>query len=111
MFRQIPVLLVLGAIPQLAPAAEIEVRTAIERGLLRAQTSATRYIENRSCFSCHHQLAVPVLAAAKERGFAIDSWVLWSQTEVTRETFRPKLDRVEKGQNVGGSNTTVAYAL
>ena len=46
---------------------------AIERGLKRVQASANRYIENRSCFSCHHQLAVPVMAAAKERGFAVEA--------------------------------------
>jgi N-acyl-D-amino-acid deacylase len=56
-------------------------------------------------------LAIPVLAAAKERGFEVDAWVLWSQTEFTRETFRPKLDRIVKGEAIPGANTMAAYAL
>src|SRR5258708_10763024 len=93
MIRQIFVLLPLFVATQSARSAEPDVRAAIERGLKRVQASANRYIENRSCFSCHHQLAVPVMAAAKDRGFTVDPWSLWSQTEFTRLTFRPKLDR------------------
>src|SRR5262245_94720 len=79
-------------------ADEANVRRAIERGLRRSETAAARYAENRACFSCHHQLAVPVLAAASDRGFQIDRWLLWAQIEFTRESFRLKLDQVRKGQ-------------
>jgi N-acyl-D-amino-acid deacylase len=91
--------------------ADPDLRAAVERGLARVQTAAGRYIENRSCFSCHHQLVVPVLAEAKARGFRVDPWVLWSQTEFTRETFRSKLDRIVQGQAIPGANTMAAYAL
>src|SRR5215813_8258492 len=111
MARTFFALLVLAATAQSARSTDVDVRTAIERGLKRVQTAASNYIENRSCFSCHHQLAVPVMAEARERGFTVDSWVLWSQTEVTRESFRPKLDRIVKGQGVPGANTMAAYAL
>src|SRR5713226_4408300 len=111
MARPFFAMVVLAAAAQSAQSAELDVRPAIERGLKRVQTAATNYIENRSCFSCHHQLAVPVLAEAQARGFTVDSWVLWSQTEFTRETFRPKLDRIVKGQGIPGANTMAAYAL
>src|SRR5262249_27054185 len=111
MARPILALLLLIGATQTARSADPDLRSAIERGVRRVQGSATRYIENRSCFSCHHQLAIPVLATAKERGFDVDNWVLWSQTEFTRETFRPKLESVEKGRNVGGANTTGGSAL
>src|SRR5262249_54152544 len=111
MARPILALLLLMGVTQTARSADPDLRSAIERGVRRIQGSATRYVENRSCFSCHHQLAIPVLAAAKERGFKVDDWVLWSQTEFTRETFRPKLDRIVKGEAVPGANTMAAYAL
>lgn len=111
MARPFSALAILFAAALSAHGAEPDLRSAIQRGVERVQGSAVRYIENRSCFSCHHQLAIPVLAAAKERGFAVDPWVLWSQTEFTRESFRPKLDRIVKGQAIPGANTMAAYAL
>ena len=110
MFRTLTTLLMVF-VAATAARGEDATRAAIARGLKRVEASAAKYIENRACFSCHHQLVVPVLAAAKERGFPVDSWVLWSQTEFTRETFRPKLDRIRTGQGIAGANTMAAYAL
>ena len=87
------------------------IRTAVERSLKRIETGANNYAVNRTCFSCHHQLSISVFAEAKNRGFAVNRDLFFLQVEFTRETFRQKLGQVERGQGVGGANTTVAYAL
>ena len=84
---------------------------AISRGLARVEAGSLKYTSNRSCFSCHHQMAVPVLALARQKGFAISEANWFIQREFTRETFRRNLDRVTKGQGVPGANTMAAYAL
>ncbi len=84
---------------------------AITRGLARIERGSLNYTANRACFSCHHQMALPVLALAKQKGFAVSEGNLFIQQEFTRETFRPKLDRIRQGQGVGGANATAAYAL
>lgn len=94
-----------------ARAGEPDLRPAIERGLRRVETGAARYLEHRNCFSCHHQITAGVLEDARARGFKIDETTLFMQVEFTRETFRPKLDRIRRGQAIPGANTMAAYAL
>src|SRR2546423_8035676 len=94
-----------------ARADEPRLEAAITRGLARIERGSLNYTANRSCFSCHHQMAVPVLALAKQKGFAVSAANLFIQHEFTRETFRPKLERIRQGQGVGGANATAAYAL
>lgn len=105
--------LVFAAVPAFGdkPIAQSELRSAVHRALQRIDAGAGRYPYHRTCFSCHHQSAIPALAAARDRGFEIDAGTLFLQMEFTRETFRPKIEQVAKGQSVGGANTTVAYAL
>src|SRR5262249_26617218 len=50
-------------------------------------------------------------ALAKQKGFAVSEGNLYIQQEFTRETFRPKLDRIRQGQAIPGANTMAAYAL
>ncbi len=98
-----------GARVDVSPDA---VKAAIEKGLRRIEEGAANYTTNRQCFSCHHQTtAILAFTAARQRGFAVDSDKLKQQVEFTLDTFRPKLEQVTKGQGVGGSNTTAAYAL
>lgn len=88
------------------------VHQAVARSLVRLRQGATNYISNRQCFSCHHQtLAIASFQSAKRRGFRVSQEFLQEQTAYTLDTFRPKLEDVRKGNNVGGRNTTVAYAL
>lgn len=92
------------------PRAE-RLEVAIARGLTRVERGSLNYTSNRSCFSCHHQMALPVLTLAKQKGFAVSEFNLFVQQEFTRETFRPKLDRIRQGQAIAGANTMAAYAL
>ena len=61
------------------------VRASIERALPRLQSSAAKFVEQRACFSCHHN-ALPIwaLRLADERGFQVDVNAL---TAVESKTF------------------------
>ncbi len=88
------------------------VKGAVEKGLRRLEAGAANYTTNRQCFSCHHQTsAILPFVSAQKRGFMVAPEKLRQQVEFTLDTFRPKLEQVAKGQGVGGSNTTAAYAL
>lgn len=106
-------LLLLLAAPVCWPAAPPDpVSQAVRRGLWRLEQGATSYTQHRQCFSCHHQaVTLAAFAAARQRGFAVPRAFLEEQTAFTLDSFRNRLDQVRKGQNVGGRNTTVAYAL
>jgi N-acyl-D-amino-acid deacylase len=95
-----------------AAAPPDPVDLAIRRGLRRLEQGAASYVSHRRCFSCHHQsLTIAALAVAKRRGYAVSQRLLDEQAAFTIDTFKPNLARVRKGENVGGRNTTVAYAL
>jgi len=96
----------------LADAPEEATRKAVERGLRRLETGAGNYVQNRQCFSCHHQaLTLAAMRSARDRGFKIDEERFTEQLEFTLDTFRPSLDSVRKGQSVPGASTMTAYAL
>jgi N-acyl-D-amino-acid deacylase len=85
---------------------------AISRGLARLQDGAAAYTTHRTCFACHHQtLAISAARLALQKGFAVREGFLRSQTAFTLESFRTRLDKVRKGEGVGGGSTTVTYAL
>lgn len=95
-----------------AESPDDAVRAAIGKGLRRLEIGSANYIKNRQCFSCHHQaLTIAALQSARQRGFAVDVAHLQKQLDFTLETFRPKLDRVAKGEAVPGASTMAAYAL
>lgn len=95
-----------------AALAGAEPREAVERGLLRLDAGSARYTENRQCFSCHHQaLTVAAFAAARRRGFAVNNDHFRAQTTFTLDSFRPKRERIAKGEAVEGGNTMAGYAL
>jgi N-acyl-D-amino-acid deacylase len=87
------------------------VKSAIEKALSRIDRGSNNYTKQRNCFSCHHQ-ALPIMSmsSARKRGFAISADTIKKQVEFSLKTFRKK-ELVEKGQGIGGSNTTVLYAL
>jgi N-acyl-D-amino-acid deacylase len=103
------VLLPLSARADTDPAP---VRQAIERGLKRLEEGSANYLKNRQCFACHHQaLTLAAFHSARKRGFAIDADKAEAQLKFTLDTFRPRLDRVRKGESIGGATTTAGYAL
>lgn len=87
-------------------------QAAIEQGLKRLEQGSAKYIENRQCFSCHHQaLSILPMAAARQRGFAVNSEHVQEQVKFIVEFFRPRKDEILKGNGIGGTSTTAAYAL
>ncbi len=88
------------------------VREAIMKGIARLEKGSASYIENRQCFSCHHQaLSIAALQSAKSRGFKVNDENFKHQFEFTLESFRPNLAKIVKGQSIPGGNTMSAYAL
>ncbi len=68
-----------------APAVP-STRAAIERALPPLTAAARRFVSQRGCVSCHHNiLPILTLRLAAQRGFAIDRASL---TDVERRTFR-----------------------
>jgi N-acyl-D-amino-acid deacylase len=113
MRRTCLVLALLMFVPTLRAEAPSEaVKAAIDKGLRRLETGAANYTTNRQCFSCHHQ-ALPVFAltSARQRGFTVTPDAVKKQLDFTLAFLGPKKKNIAKGQDIGGGNTTVAYAL
>jgi N-acyl-D-amino-acid deacylase len=106
----IPALLFLVG-PARADDSPDPIRAAVDKGLRRIEQGSTNYLKHRQCFSCHHQ-AVPILSltSARKRGFAVAKETIQRQIDFSLKTFQKK-EVIRKGQGIGGSNTTVAYAL
>lgn len=88
------------------------VRAAAARGLEIIEASAAHYIEQRDCFSCHHQ-ALPMLALceARQMGFQVGEQAARRQAEFTLAYFEPRRRRLEMGEGVPGGPYTAGYAL
>jgi N-acyl-D-amino-acid deacylase len=106
----LPLLIVASGVRADAPVDPV--KEAIDRGLVRIKAGAASYLTHRQCFSCHHQL-MPILSltAARQRGFAVEPEKITEQLEFTLESFRPRLEAIEKGGDLGGNNETAAQAL
>lgn len=108
MILQTSLLIVASAIPMPDPA----LRSAITKGIQRLEISATNYLKNRNCFSCHHQaVTVKALATARSRGFSIDESEFAKQLQFTADFFKQKVKDIRNGTGIGGASTTAAYAL
>jgi ankyrin repeat protein len=60
-------------------------RAAVQRALPLLQRSASRFVAERACFSCHHNaLSIMTMRLAERRGFAVDRAPL---TTVEAKTF------------------------
>lgn len=94
-----------------APPPE-DVRAAVVRSLVLLEKGTAGYLEQRDCFSCHHQ-AVPVLALtlARDRGFAVDAENVQAQLELTAVDLDSAIESYRKGNGQGGGATRAGYAL
>ena len=92
--------------------ADDAMRTAVQRAIPLIEKSAATYIEERSCFSCHHQaLTVMALGRAKLTGFTIQDNIVSEQTKFTLEYFTDRKERLPKGEGVPGGSYSAGYAL
>jgi hypothetical protein len=89
-----------------------QVREAVRRSIPPMEASAAEYLQQRQCFSCHHQ-AVPVLAldAARKLEFAIDEVNFRQQIERTREHLERGSEDYLAGRGQGGRADTAGWAL
>ncbi len=93
-------------------SAEDAVHTAVKRAIGLIEKSAATYIEERSCFSCHHQaLTVIALSQSKLAGFTIQDEIVSAQSKFTLEYFTDRKDRLPKGEGVPGGSYSAGYAL
>ncbi len=93
-------------------SADDSMRKAVQRAIPLIEKSAATYIEERSCFSCHHQaLTVMALGRAKLAGFTIQDNIVSEQTKFTLEYFTDRKDRLPKGEGVPGGSYSAGYAL
>lgn len=78
---------------------------------LLAWTSSV-YVEQRDCFSCHHQ-TLPSLAMrqAQRNGHKVDLDEIKRQTEHTQQFFEKRKEKIAKGNSVPGGPFTAGYAL
>jgi hypothetical protein len=110
------VLLVLGAPPlaladDQAPSAS-RIHDAIEKALPILEKGASGYIEQRDCFSCHHQ-ALPVLAftLGKARKLVVNEETLREQVIYTEDALAGAANGYRKGDGLPGGVTTAGYLL
>jgi len=70
------------------------------------------YVEQRECFSCHHQ-TLPSLALrqAHRDGYEVDLEEIKHQTEHTHRFFEKRKEKISKGDGVPGGPFTAGYAL
>lgn len=93
-------------------ADQATLRAAIEKSLPLLMTAATGHRENRTCFACHNQgPPIMALAAARERGFAIDDAELDRQKNFISEFLNKNRDNYLVGKGQGGQADTAGYAL
>jgi N-acyl-D-amino-acid deacylase len=92
--------------------ADEAMRTAVKRAILLIEKSTATYIEERSCFSCHHQaLTVMALSQSKSAGFTVRDNIISAQTKFTLEYFTDRKDRLPKGEGVPGGSYSAGYAV
>ncbi len=94
-----------------APNGE-NLRTAIERSLVRIETSVEEYPRHRDCFSCHHQ-GVPAFALhlARQRGFSVPDRSIDAILDIAETELEGAAESYRKGQGLGGGATRAGYTL
>lgn len=89
-----------------------DLRSAVERGLVRVEAAAENYPNHRDCFSCHHQtLPVVAMGAARRAEVEVDADLLDATVEFSLDSFRAQRSALDRGTGVGGRNMTVGYGL
>lgn len=95
-----------------ANAGHAEVSAELGRSLELIAAGAIGYVEQRKCFSCHHQ-SLPLLALthARQQGLPVDEAAVTRQVEFTRTYFDRRKERVARGEDVPGGAYSAGYAL
>ena len=99
--------------PDVKPPSSLEqLRERAGRGLQLIEHSAAEYLQQRECFSCHHQaMAILTCMEARTRGFAVDHENLVRQVQRTAEHLQRGEEQYRQGIGQGGKVDTAGYAL
>ena len=93
------------ALPTIAasPGKISAARHAVKRAMPLILKSAVSYVQQKDCFTCHHQ-ALPVMAAAsaKQLGMSIEAEWFETQRKFTADFFLGRKKELAKGQGVPG---------
>ncbi|MAT12826.1 MAG: hypothetical protein CMM02_17670 [Rhodopirellula sp.] len=89
-----------------------QVRMAVETAVRPIVKSAGSYVEQKTCFTCHHQ-ALPVMAAVRAEtiGVKVDRKWLETQRKFTADFFLQRKVELVKGHGVPGGAFTAGYAI
>jgi len=89
-----------------------EVKPAVERGLAMITQAATRWPQNKTCFSCHHQ-TLPMLAAteANRAGLPLDGAWMRTQGDIALHYFEERVEDMDDGEHVPGGAATTAFGF
>lgn len=88
------------------------IKNAVKRALPLIEKSSAEYLEQRTCFSCHHQgLSLIVLPEVRKRGFAINEKNLTQQINRVKAHLKQGKDWYLSGRGTGGQVDTAGYAL
>ena len=87
-------------------------KSAVAIGMKPIVKSAASYVEQKKCFTCHHQ-ALPVMAAVRAEAIGVKADRHWLETQrkFTADFFLERKAELKKGQGVPGGAFTAGYAL
>jgi hypothetical protein len=89
-----------------------QIKAAVNKALPLIEKSSAVYLEERACFSCHHQAAtLLLLPQAKRHGFVINEKNLQAQLDRTLKHLEKGRSRYVKKKGQGGGVDTAGYAL
>lgn len=94
---------------QEAKPEQEKIKQAVTKALPILQKGASGHVENRSCFTCHHQ-ALPVLAfaVAREHGFKVDEDGVKEQLKHTHTVIADWAKRNPDRKRFGGGEADTA---
>ena len=89
------------------------IRRSVESAVALLQKSGPEFVKVSGCVSCHHQsLPQVAYAAARERGFKVDSAVSEQQVKAVMAMFRPIREKMEQGTvTLPNPGISVSYSL
>ena len=87
-------------------------RSAVQKAIRLVEKSCAEYLEQRDCFSCHHQ-ALPVIALseAKRQRYQVSEKGLQTQVDHVLKHFKKNSQRYANGEGTGGQVDTAGYGL
>lgn len=89
------------------------IRQSVESAIALLQKSGPQFVKVSGCVSCHHQsLPQMTYAAARDRGFQVDTAVSEQQVKAVIATVKPIREQMEKGTiNLPNPGISVSYIL